>query len=149
MFTREDEKYMRAALLEAETALNEGEIPVGCVIADENGILASTHNLCEQTGDVTAHAELLAIKKLPRAVLRGARMYVTLEPCPMCAGAIALAGLKKLVYAARDSQYGCCGSVYRITEDPAFPSYCPADGGLLEEESRALLKRGFEKMRKK
>lgn len=147
------EAWMREAIREAETALREGEMPVGCVIVRDGRIIARGHNLREQTNDPTAHAEIIAMRRAAQALgswrLENCEIFVTLEPCPMCAGAIALAGLKKLVYAARDSQYGCCGSVYRITEDPAFPAYCPADGGLLEEESRALLKRGFEKMRKK
>jgi len=146
-FTETDENFMRIALKEAEIALSEGEIPVGCVIAEGDKLLASAHNKCEQTGDVTAHAEMLAIKQLPRAVLRRASIYVTLEPCPMCAGAIAMSGLKRLVFAAADTQYGCCGSVYRIPEDPAFPNFCLSDGGLMEQESKQLLKSGFDKMR--
>ena len=157
-FTETDAKYMRLALDEAHTAYSEGEIPVGCVIAPpgEEGSpaqfpppLARAHNRCEQTKDFTAHAEMLALRSLSRRDLRGATVYVTLEPCPMCAGALALGGAGRVVYGAFDRQYGCCGSVYRLTEDPAFPSFCPADGGLMQEECEEILQKGFDGIRKK
>ena len=146
-FTEEDTKYMRLALSGARAALEQGEIPVGCVIAKDGGVIASAHNLVRQTGDITAHAEMLAIRQAGRYALKGATMYVTLEPCPMCAGALALSGISRLVYAAKDSQYGCCGSVYRIPEDPAFPGFCICDGGLLEDEAALLLKQAFKEIR--
>ena len=146
-FTEEDTKYMRLALSEARAALAQGEIPVGCVIAKDGGVIASAHNLVRQTGDVTAHAEMLAIRQAGRYALKGATMYVTLEPCPMCAGALALSGISRLVYAVKDSQYGCCGSVYRIPEDPAFPGFCRCDGGLLREEAAELLRAAFRGIR--
>ncbi|MBR5751405.1 MAG: nucleoside deaminase [Clostridia bacterium] len=157
-FTQTDAAYMRLALDEAHTAFSEGEIPVGCVIAP-SGIkdvssgqlpppLARTHNLCEKTKDFTAHAEMLALKSVNRHALRGATVYVTLEPCPMCAGALALSGVSRVIYGASDAQYGCCGSVYRLTEDPAFPSFSPADGGLMKEDCEAILEKGFDRMRK-
>ena len=158
-FTQTDAAYMRLALDEAHTAFSEGEIPVGCVIAP-SGIkdvssgqlpppLARAHNLCEKTKDFTAHAEMLALKSVNRHALRGATVYVTLEPCPMCAGALALSGVSRVIYGASDAQYGCCGSVYRINEDPAFDTFCPADGGLLEGECRSLLDDCFRRMRGK
>lgn len=146
-FTEDDKRYMRLALSGARAALEQGEIPVGCVIAKDGGVIASAGNMVRQTGDVTAHAEMLAIRQAGRYALKGATMYVTLEPCPMCAGALALSGISRLVYAAKDSQYGCCGSVYRIPEDPAFPGFCRCDGGLLREEAAELLRAAFRGIR--
>ena len=139
---------MRLALSGARAALEQGEIPVGCVIVKDGGVIASANNLVRQTGDMTAHAEMLAIRQAGRYALKGATMYVTLEPCPMCAGALALSGVSRVIYGASDAQYGCCGSVYRLTEDPAFPSFSPADGGLMKEDCEAILKKGFDRMRK-
>ena len=140
---------MRLSLGQAQLALSEGEIPVGCTIVSESGeVLALTRNRVEATGDLSAHAELLAIRAIRRHLLRNATMFVTLEPCPMCAGAIALSGLKRVIYGASDKKYGCCGSVYRITEDPAFSHFCPADGGLLKEESEELLHECFQNLRR-
>ena len=148
-FSESDEQNMRLALSEAHIALDENEIPVGCVLVRDGQVIARAHNRCEQLSDATAHAEMLAIKSVNKHLLRESTLYVTLEPCPMCAGAIAMSGVSRVIYAAADRQYGCCGSVYRITEDPVFPTFCPADGGLLCEESEALLKKGFERMRKR
>ena len=146
-----DAELMRAALEEAEVALSEGELPVGCVIARRGEIVARAHNRREQRRDPTAHAEVLALRAAAEAVgdwrLNGCVMYVTLEPCPMCAGAIVQARLDRVVYAAHDPAQGCAGSVYRITEDPAFNHYCRADGGEMEDEARALLDRFFQKAR--
>lgn len=138
---------MRRAIRQAEEALDKNEIPVGCVIARGDTVISEAANMVSQTGDLTAHAEILAIRQAGRYNLKDAVLYVTLEPCPMCAGAIALSGIKHVIYGARDEKYGCCGSVYRITEDPAFPNYCPADGGLLEEECASVLRAGFDKIR--
>ena len=146
-YTQEDADLMRLALSEARAALKEGEIPVGCVIVKDGRVIASARHRTRETGDVTAHAEMLALKQADRYALRDAKMYVTLEPCPMCAGALALSGVSRLVYASKDEQYGCCGSVYRIPEDPAFPGFCRCDGGLMEEEARALIKEAFEGIR--
>ena len=146
-----DEDFMREALSEAELALAEGEVPVGCVVARGGGIVARAHNACEADGDATAHAELLAIRQASRATgdwrLTGCTLYVTLEPCPMCAGAIMQARLGRLVYGAPNPGQGCAGSLYRIPEDPAFPHFCPCDGGVLAEDCSALLKRHWEARR--
>lgn len=146
-----DADWMRAALSEAETAAREGEIPVGCVIVRDDQIIARGHNLREQTGDPTAHAEIVAIRRAAQALgcwkLEGCALYVTLEPCPMCAGAISQARVERLVYGASDPAYGCAGSVYRIPEDPAFNHLCRSDGGVLEGECRALLEDFFRRRR--
>ena len=147
----DDENWMRIALTEARRALDEGEMPVGCVIVRDGAQIASGHNLRERTNDPTAHAEIVAIRRAAEALgswrLEGCAMYVTLEPCPMCAGAISQARLERLVYGAADERYGCAGSVYRIPEDPAFNHFCKSDGGVLADECAALLNEFFSKRR--
>lgn len=143
----DDLAAMRAAIAEAEQALAEGEMPVGCVILKGGALVARGHNLREQTGDPTAHAEVVALRRAARETgdwrLEGCTLYVTLEPCPMCAGAISQARISRLVFGAADARYGCAGSVYRIPEDPAFNHFCRSEGGLLAEECAALIRRFF------
>ena len=147
-----DEAWMAEALREAELAASEGEIPVGCVIVRDGQLVARGHNLREQTGDPTAHAEVVAIRRAAQALgcwkLEGCTMYVTLEPCPMCAGAISQARISRLIYGASDPAYGCAGNVYRIPEDPAFNHFCTCDGGVREAECRSLLERFFQNQRR-
>jgi tRNA(adenine34) deaminase len=144
--------FMREALAEARLAAEAGELPVGCVIVRDGSIIARAHNECEALRDATAHAEVLAIRRASATSgdwrLQRCTLYVTLEPCPMCAGAILQARVGRLVYGAADPGQGCAGSLYRICEDPAFPHFCPSDGGLLAEECAALLNRFFEKARR-
>ena len=142
-----DVDFMQEAIREAKLALSEGELPVGCVIVKDDTIIARAHNRCEADRDATAHAELLAIRQASRAVndwrLSNCTLYVTLEPCPMCAGAIMQARVGRLVYGAANPAQGCAGSLYRIPEDPAFPHFCPSDGGILAGECQALLDHFF------
>ena len=149
----QDEKFMREALAESHLAAEAGEMPVGCVIVMDDQIIARAHNECESAHDPTAHAEMLAIRRAAQAVggwrLDRATLYVTLEPCPMCAGAIMQSRIKRLVFGADDPGQGCAGSLYRITEDPAFPHFCPGHGGILEDECAAILKDFFADLRKK
>ena len=137
------EELMRLALEEAGQAAREGEVPVGAVLARQGQVIARAHNLREQRNDPTAHAEILAIRRAASVLgdwrLSGCTLYVTLEPCPMCAGAILMARLSRLVFGASDPAQGCAGSVYRIPEDPAFSHFCPVDGGVLQEECAALI----------
>ena len=153
MFSNTDEKMMRFALEEARIAFDNGEIPVGAVVARGDEAIARAHNMRETLSDPTAHAELIALRAAAGANARwrlnGCTLYVTLEPCPMCAGAVVMSGISRLVYGARDRQYGCAGSVYRLTEDPVFPAFAPAHRGLMEEECARLLRRFFEEQRKK
>ena len=143
---------MREALLLAREALEAGETPVGCGIVRAEEIIARARNRREETRDPTAHAEMLAIRAAARAVgnwrLADCHIYVTLEPCPMCAGAISQARLGKLVFGAFDKERGCAGSLYRICEDPAFPWFTPAVGGVLEAECKALLDAFFQRARR-
>jgi tRNA(adenine34) deaminase len=147
-----DETMMSAALEQARLALEEGEMPVGAVIARGGEIISSGRNRRERTGDPTAHAEIEAIRAAAKAVggwrLGGCTLFVTLEPCAMCAGAIVAARLDRVVYGASDPAAGCCGSLYRITEDPAFTHFARADGGVLAGECAALLSEFFAARRK-
>ncbi len=145
------EALMREALLEARKAFDEGEIPVGAVIAHGDEIIARAHNLREQSGDPTAHAEILAIREAAKALggrrLSRCTLYVTLEPCPMCAGAMVMACLERCYFGARDERQGCCESVYALPGDPAFYHRLPCIGGLLEAEASDLMKRFFRQRR--
>ena len=138
-----DADFMREALAEARLAAGAGEMPVGCVIVRDGAIIARAHNECESRRDATAHAELLAIRRASAAAgdwrLNRCTLYVTLEPCPMCAGAIVQGRVGRLVYGAPNPAQGCAGSLYRIPEDPAFPHFCPSEGGVLAAECQALL----------
>ena len=147
-----DADFMREALVEARLASRAGEMPVGCVIARDGEIVARAHNECEARRGATAHAELLAIRRASAAAgdwrLNRCTLYVTLEPCPMCAGAIMQARVGRLVFGAADPGQGCAGSLYRICEDPAFPHFCKSEGGVMTEECQAMLNAFFKGLRK-
>lgn len=137
------ERFMREALDQARLALEAGEIPVGAAVVCGGRIVALAHNERESLADPTAHAEVLAIRRaaqvLGRRRLDGCTLYVTLEPCPMCAGAAVMAGLDGVYFGAADARAGCAGSVYALPEDPAFGRVIPCSGGLLEDECAQLL----------
>lgn len=145
------EKYMDEALALAYEASDRGEIPVGCVIVDESGtIIGKGRNRREESGDATAHAEVEAIKQACEHIgdwrLEGCTIFVTLEPCPMCAGAILNSRIPKIVFGARDENTGSCGSVINLFEERY--GHKPAIyGGVKATESAALLKSFFEKRR--
>lgn len=145
------EAVMRLALDEARRAFDEGEIPVGAVMVKDGKVISSAHNLREQTGDPTAHAEVLAIREAARVLggrrLAGCTLYVTLEPCPMCAGALVMANVERCYFGARDERQGCAESIYALTNDPAFYHRLPCIGGLLEDEASELLRAFFRKRR--
>ena len=145
------EAMMLEALKEAQKAYELGDIPVGVVIAHEGDIIARAHNLRETTGDPTAHAEVLAIReaaqKLGRRRLSGCTLYVTLEPCPMCAGAMVMACLDRCYLGAKDERQGCCESLYALPSDPAFYHRVSCVGGLMEAECAELLKSFFSQIR--
>ena len=146
------EALMRLALEEAEAAFREGEVPVGAVLVADGRIIACAGNRTLRNGDPTAHAEMLVLREGARVMknhrLAETTLYVTLEPCPMCAGAISQARLGKLVFGAFDEERGCAGSLYRICEDPAFPWFPPSVGGVLEAECKALLDVLFQRARR-
>ena len=139
--------YMRLALKEAEVARDEDEVPVGAVIIHDGRIIGKAHNQRERLRDPTAHAEMIAITQaaasLDRWRLTGATLYVTLEPCPMCAGALVLARIDRLVYGATDPKAGACGSLYDIVTDGRLNHRLDVISGVLEEECRSLLQDFF------
>ena len=148
-----DRRFMQAALQEAACAAREGEIPVGAVIVLQGRIVARAHNRREQDRDATAHAELLAIReacrRLGRWRLTDACRYVTLEPCPMCAGAIVQARIPRVYIGAMNPKAGCAGSVLNILEEKGFNHQVETHRGLLGEECSAMLKEFFRELRKK
>ena len=145
-----DEKYMRIALEEAEAALEQDEVPVGAVLVMDGKVISRTHNLREASNDPTAHAEVLAIREAARKLdtwhLTGSTLYVTLEPCAMCAGAAVNARVSRIVFGAFDPAAGCCGSVAEIT-DGWFAHSIEVLGGVYEEECAALLNEYFRDKR--
>ncbi len=148
----EDEKWMRLALSEAARALKAGEVPVGCVVVKDGKVLGRGYNRVETLKDPTAHAEILALTAAATTLnnwrLTGATVYITLEPCLMCTGALILARPKRVVFGARDPKFGCLGSKYNIAEDDRFNHRLPVTEGVLAEESAQLLKDFFKKRRK-
>ena len=144
----EHEEYMRQALALAREALDTGDVPVGCVIAGPDGrIVGRGRNRREERGDATAHAEVEAINMACAAVgswrLTGCTLYVTLEPCPMCAGAVLLARIPRVVFGAWDAKAGACGSVVDVLRDPRFNHQAEVRAGVREEECTRLLREFF------
>ena len=143
------ERFMALALDEARKAALEGEVPIGAVIVREGEVIARAHNMTEQSKDPTAHAEMLAIKaalselkgKIHR--LSGCDMYVTLEPCAMCAGAIVLSRLRRLYIGTADPKSGACGSLFDIVRDERLNHRVEVDFGVMEDACRGLLKDFF------
>ncbi len=144
-------RWMQEALREAERAFREGEVPVGAVVVFENKIIGRGHNQTELLQDPTAHAEVLAITAAANYLsswrLEGASLYVTLEPCPMCAGAIVNSRIETLVFGAHDPKRGACGSLYNIVQDARLNHRVNLISGVLAEESAALLQGFFRTLR--
>lgn len=142
---------MKEALIEAETALSKGEVPIGAVIVFNGEIIARAHNLKEERKDPTAHAEILAIQqataKLNNWRLNGSTIYVTIEPCPMCAGALVQARVDRLVLGAWDAKAGAAGSLVNLVQFSQFNHRMEVIGGVMEVECRAMMQRFFEKLR--
>lgn len=143
--------YMALALAEAHQAAAEGEIPVGAVLVKDGQVIARAHNRREAAHDPTAHAEMLCMREAAHHLgdwrLRGCTLYVTLEPCPMCAGAMLMSQLTECVYGAADERQGCCGSVYDLPHDAAFFHRVPCFGGVLQAECAQALRHFFERRR--
>ncbi len=147
-----NDRWMALALEKAREAAARDEVPVGAVVIRGDQIIAGAGNRCKALGDPTQHAELLAMRQalhiLKKQTLKGCVLYVTLEPCPMCAGAISLLRPDAVVFGAADPRAGCCGSVYRLTEDAALGlGTVPAWGGVLAKECGELLQHFFAKRR--
>ncbi len=147
----EHERYMGLALKEAEQAFEEDEVPVGAVIVHAGRVVAAAHNQREQLCDPTAHAEMIAITQAAGALdswrLEGCALYVTLEPCLMCAGAIVQARIPLVVYGAEDPKAGAVRSLYRLLEDERLNHHCQVLGGVLAEQCGELLTRFFRRQR--
>ena len=143
-----DEYWMQEALMEARTALKDDEVPVGAVVVKDGEIVARAHNLSRQENDPTCHAELLALQTAQKKLgsLTGCTLYVTMEPCAMCAGAMVLLKLPKLVFGAFDPSCGCTGSRVDLT-DHWFYHSVETWGGILERDSAALLSEFFQRKR--
>jgi len=146
-----DEHFMRMALEEASIAYNEGEVPVGAVLVKDGKVISKAHNQREDSKDPTGHAEIIALKHSSREEdnwrLTGFTLYVTKEPCIMCAGAMVNARLGRLVYGCKDDKGGAVGSLYNILSDKRLNHQVEVVSGVLEEECSEILKRFFQNRR--
>lgn len=146
-----DTRFMNQCLELAKAASAIGEVPIAAILILQNGSMIQAANQVEATGDPTAHAERLVIseasRKFGRHALGGSTLYVSLEPCPMCAGALVQARVGRLCFAARDTRFGGCRSIYRIADDPRLNHRLLITEGILKEESIALLQGFFEERR--
>jgi tRNA(adenine34) deaminase len=147
----DDEVWMARALAQAEAARELDEVPVGAVITLDNAVIAETHNLTRTNSDPTAHAELLALREAARHVgdwrLINTTLYVTLEPCAMCAGAMVLARVQRVVFATFDPKAGMCGSLGCIAQDPRLNHRLEVTSGVLQEQAATLLRDFFRQRR--
>lgn len=148
----EKEKYMQNALKEAKKAYLEKEIPVGAIIVKDGIIIAKAHNIKEKKQDTTCHAEILAIQKASKKLntwrLEGCQMYVTLEPCSMCAGALINSRIKKIYIGALDNKTGAAGSVLNLFDDYTFNHKVEVEKGIMVEQCETILKDFFKMLRK-
>ncbi len=149
--TKEDKQYMRLAIEQAGIAEENGDVPIGAVIVYEDQIIGKAYNQREQLKDPTAHAEIIALTQAAAFLgswrLNGCAMYVTLEPCPMCAGALVLARMDRLVFGCNDPKAGACGSLYDIVHDGRLNHRLEVKTGVLADECGKLLQDFFQKKR--
>jgi tRNA(adenine34) deaminase len=147
----DDSTQMQAAIAEAQLARAKGEVPIGAVIVYQGQVIGRGHNLRETSNDPTSHAEMVAIRQAAAAIghwrLLETTLYVTLEPCVMCMGAIILARIPRLVYACRDPRAGAAGSIYDFASDERFNHQVDVTEGVLGEECSALLRGFFQELR--
>ena len=148
---QEHEKWMKFAIQEAEKAFHAKEIPVGAVVVKDGYIIGRGYNQCENLHDPTAHAEIIAISSATNTLkdwrLTDCSLYVTKEPCPMCAGALVNARCKFVGFSIYDEQAGCCGSLYQLCRDPRFNHQLTVKGGIMEEQCISLIQEFFIKQR--
>jgi len=149
--TKEDEKFMRLAIESAKIAEENGDVPIGAVIVHKNQIIAKAYNQREQLQDPTAHAEIIALTQASAALenwhLNGCTMYVTLEPCPMCAGALVLSRMNRLIYGCDDPKTGAVKSLYNIVTDSRLNHQLEVTSGVLADECAKQLQEFFQKKR--
>lgn len=147
-----DEQFMRAALREAERALAEDEVPIGAIVVHQGRIIAAAHNQREQLRDPTAHAEMIAITQAAQTLgswrLEDCTLYATLEPCPMCAGAIVQARVPRVVYATPDPKAGAVDTLFRLLDDARLNHRCETTAGVLQEPCAAILSQFFQAKRR-
>ncbi|WEK56436.1 MAG: tRNA adenosine(34) deaminase TadA [Candidatus Cohnella colombiensis] len=147
----EDERWMQEAIHQARLAEQLGEVPIGAIIVKDGIIIGTGYNLRETCHDPTAHAEMIAIKQASEALqswrLLGCTLYVTLEPCPMCAGAIVQSRVERVVYGASDPKAGCVGTLMDLLQDRRFNHIAPWQSGVLQEQCAALLTNFFRRLR--
>ena len=146
-----DREYMRLALEQAGLAPALGEVPIGAVLVQDGQVLAQVHNFREAWQDPTAHAEIVAIREAANRLgtwrLTGATLYVTVEPCSMCAGAVIQSRISRLVFGARDPKAGACDTLFKITSDPRLNHRAKVTAGVLAEDCSALLSQFFQSRR--
>jgi len=149
--TAVDEKWMRVALAYAAKAVELAEVPVGAIAVKDGRIIGTGANLKEHTQDPTAHAEMIALREAAKTVnnwrLIGVTLYCTLEPCPMCAGAMIQARLPRLVYGAKDTRFGAHGSIVNVLNEAQFNHQVSVTSGVLDEEAIALMQQFFQSLR--
>ena len=150
--TKDHEKWMKLAFCEAEKAYAQNEIPIGAVVVQNGQIIGRGYNQCESLNDPTAHAEIIAITSASNTIkdwrLVDCSLYVTKEPCPMCAGALLNSRIKFLGFGMYDAQEGCCGSLYQICRDPRFKHQLTVKGGILQDNCNSLMQDFFKTIRK-
>jgi tRNA(adenine34) deaminase len=148
-----DEQFMQEALAEARAALDHGDVPIGAVAVRDGQIIARAHNERELRADPTAHAEILLLQRAAEALgqwrLNDVTVYITVEPCPMCAGALVAGRVERLVYGSADELAGAAYSIYNIVQDPRLNHECQVSAGVMAEESAELVRKFFRSKRRK
>ncbi len=149
----EHKKWMKAAFREAEKAFEKEEVPIGAVVVQKGIIIGRGYNQCERLTDPTAHAEIIAITSAANTIkdwrLKECQLYVTKEPCPMCAGALVNARIDMVVFGMYDEKEGCCGSLYQLCRDNRFKHQLTVKGGIMEDTCTLIIQEFFKKQREK
>ena len=150
---QDHDKWMKSAFREAEKAFEKGEVPIGAVVVKKGQIIGRGYNQCESLTDPTAHAEIIAITSAANTIkdwrLKDCSLYVTKEPCPMCAGALINARITLLGFGMYDEKEGCCGSLYQLCRDPRFNHQLTVKGGIMEDSCTLMIQEFFRKQRTK
>ena len=150
---QDHEKWMKLAFREAEKALEHNEVPIGAVIVRGGQIIGRGFNQCENLNDPTAHAEIIAITSAANTIknwrLEDCALYVTKEPCPMCAGALINSRIEMVIFGMYDEKEGCCGSLYQLCRDPRFKHQLTVKGGVMEDPCILMIQEFYKKHRKK